>query len=657
MDQQTQRAIRELASLLTGVQHRVGALERTRRAPQLGHSSIEQGALEVRDPETGARRLRIGWVDGAAAVVTEGGDPVSAPTAPSVTPSLGGLRVTWDGTLANELSLPPDFDHMAVHVSTTSGFTPSAATYVGSIRRAGDGGMLPVVPLPYVEHFVRLVPVTTGGVQGAPSAETAATPLQVDGADLTVGSVTAPIIAAGAVEADKLEAILVLASTIIAGIPGAARVELDQDGLRGYNTDNELIFAVDAEGNAVFSGDIVASTITGSSMVVGAAPGAVGQIDADTTRAIITMTAPNQTHAQLQATADQAEFAAFSDRTDPNSAGAGFIALPTGVTFTLSSDNADTASPGVAGAASAANARLVVRSQRDNPTASQMSVTADDTRATLSMLSTDGASIHVDARTDTAQVLMMPPPQPDATPQAEGVLYALTTTSANVPAVQVIAPRTTSGTGATKRAGITLTGANAGAPTTTAYHNAKDHSFAGGFDGSTVNTTEPGSVALASTHTLYAPAHQPVRTDLAAQPTGSGNNGVWTDFTSGQYPTRPFTTGRSGWVRITITMCGVNNATGGSTLAVGFRLTGGSTVEAALSRAAMVRARQFEGTTNTYGVQQSTPVYLQLAANADYTLTPAWRASGSAATWGTDADSDIRFDLGYDNSIVVEPLM
>src|SRR5690606_9657060 len=145
-------------------------------------------------------------------------------TVPVVTPSLGGLRVTWDGALDGELALPGDFDHMAVHVSTASGFTPSAATYVGSIRRAGDGGMLPVVPLPYQAHYVVLVPVTTGGVTGTPSAEASATPLRVDAPDLTAGSVQAAHIAAGAITADKLEALLVLATTILAGIPGGARV-------------------------------------------------------------------------------------------------------------------------------------------------------------------------------------------------------------------------------------------------------------------------------------------------------------------------------------------------------------------------------------------------------------------------------------------------
>ncbi|WP_412759533.1 hypothetical protein, partial [Nocardiopsis tropica] len=284
-------AVRRLERLIVDQGQEIRALKTARRTPQLGHSSIDSGALEVRSPESG-QRMRIGIIDGRVGQTTEGGDPVSAPTAPQVTPSLGGVRVTWGGALADGVSIPVDFDHMAVHVSTEPGFTPSAATYVGSIRRAGEGGMLPVVPLPYVPHYVRLVPVTTGGVQGDPSAEVSATPLQTSGIDLEADSIEAVHIKAGAVEADKLEAVLALVTTIIAGIPGAARVEMDQDGLRGYDSENALIFAVDSSGNAVFSGDIVASEITGSRFSLASTSGATGVMQETADMVLTRVTSP-----------------------------------------------------------------------------------------------------------------------------------------------------------------------------------------------------------------------------------------------------------------------------------------------------------------------------------------------------------------------------
>ncbi len=109
-----------------------------------------------------------------------------------------------------------------------------------------------------------LVGVNTSGTAGPPSAETAATPLKVDGPDLVANSVSTAHLRAGAVTADKLQALLVLATTVLAGVPGGARVELDQGGLRGYNTAGTLVFAVDAAGNSVFTGHVTASDITGS---------------------------------------------------------------------------------------------------------------------------------------------------------------------------------------------------------------------------------------------------------------------------------------------------------------------------------------------------------------------------------------------------------
>jgi hypothetical protein len=241
-------------------------VEQIKNGSRIAHgASIENAALEVKD-STGALRVTLGvQPDGTVGVVAQNGPPPGALSAPIVTPSIAGLRVTWDGALADGSNLPLDFDHVAVHVSTTSGFTPSAATFVGTITRAGDGGMLPVTPLPYALHYVRLIGVNTSGIGGDLSAETAGTPVQVDGPDLTAGSVTAGAIAAGAVEADKLAAILVLATRILAGDPAGARVELNGDGLRVYDSGGALTMSLDAvTGDATFTGTITGSAISGS---------------------------------------------------------------------------------------------------------------------------------------------------------------------------------------------------------------------------------------------------------------------------------------------------------------------------------------------------------------------------------------------------------
>lgn len=239
-------------------------LARVERSARLSHASLDNTSLVVKD-DTGAVRGHIGMqADGTIGLVAENGPAPGAPTPPVVTPSLGGLRVVWDGALADGSTLPADFDHVAVHVSTSTGFTPSAATFVGTITRSGDGGMLPVTPLPYQVHYVLLTAVNTSGNASGPSAETSATPLKVDGPDLTAGSVTAAAIQAGAVQADKLEAILQLVTRLVAGDPDGARVELNEDGLRVYNASDALTVQFDAAtGDAVFTGEVTGSTITG----------------------------------------------------------------------------------------------------------------------------------------------------------------------------------------------------------------------------------------------------------------------------------------------------------------------------------------------------------------------------------------------------------
>lgn len=240
-------------------------LKQIKRGQRYAHGgSIEDSALEVKD-SAGTVRAVIGvQPDGTVGLVAHNGPPPGAPSAPLVTPSIAGLRIVWDGALADGSDLPADFDHIAVHVSTTAGFTPSAATFVGTITRAGDGGILPVTPLPYEPHHVLFLAVNSSGVAGPPSVEVSGTPVQVDGPDLTAGSVTAGTIAAGAVTADKLEAILQLVTRLVAGDPAGARVELNEDGLRVYNESGELVIRFDAaDGSGVFTGEITGSTITG----------------------------------------------------------------------------------------------------------------------------------------------------------------------------------------------------------------------------------------------------------------------------------------------------------------------------------------------------------------------------------------------------------
>lgn len=279
-DARLKRALRDLANQVARQERRLSNSERAQHSPRLGSSSIDSGALEVISPD-GQRRMRIGHQpDGTAAVVSTNGPPPPAPEPAQVEPAIGGLRVTWDGTMSGGQPVPADLDRIAVHVSTKRGFAPAKETFAGSITRAGEGGALPVTPLPHEQHEVRLVAVTTSGTPGPPSVPVEATPRKVDGPDITAGAITASHIQAGAVDAAKLAATLVLGTSIVAGDPASAHLRLDQDGLRARDADDALKARIDTDGSAAFQDVVVGATDAYQIDATGAA--SLRQVSADT---------------------------------------------------------------------------------------------------------------------------------------------------------------------------------------------------------------------------------------------------------------------------------------------------------------------------------------------------------------------------------------
>jgi hypothetical protein len=697
VDAAVARLTRQLQSLTRTV-HALRAGSRTQRLP---HSSLETGqSIELVDGETGASRGRIGWQsDGTVAIVTEGGDPPPAPTAPTVAAAPLGLMVQWDGALANGVALPADLDHVSVHVSPTSGLTPSSATFQGTIPRAG--GLFPVVPLEVdVTYYAVLVPVTTGGIEGAPSVEASGVPegvggvpgpgsiteteiadnaistpklqaLAVTAAKIAANSIEAGHITAGAVTAAKLAAEIVLGTRIIAGTPGAGRTELDEFGLRKYNSANELQIVFEGD-DAIFSGTVTASEIVGSRMELGTIGVATGEIQDQGGVVQARVTSATDARAQLSASSTQAEFSAFGDVGVTTTPVAAFIAQPGTVQMFINSDNSTTTSPAVVGAAGSVNAYLTVSSSREAgaPAISSAAFASGVTERWSSgaapeaqVSATPGAVTHrwqadadtaitITATTTTAQMgFSVPAPAAGSTPASPGSLYAFRSSSGDQPQVAIQSPYSTSGTGAQRRASITLTGAQGATyPTARILAYANEVLFGNDFDALTsAFSTDDGRVRLASTHSITASRHAFAQTVMLAAPTGNGSGGNWIAFTSGQYPTLPFKTGASGRVRVVIAMCAVNYVTQASTIAVSFALNNGGPAADGL-RCAMVRSTG--ATASNGGRQQEKSVYLTLTPNTSYVLTPYWRTNDTGA-FGTGKG----WDLGYDNSITVEPLM
>lgn len=123
---------------------------------------------------TGTTRQIIGvQADGTFTSTDHNGAAPGAPDTPSATATLNGILVTWDGLIGGASPLS-DFLWTEVHVSTSSGFTPSGATLKGTLVSAA---VFPVTGLVVgTTYFVKLMARNTSGVAGTPSTQASAVP-------------------------------------------------------------------------------------------------------------------------------------------------------------------------------------------------------------------------------------------------------------------------------------------------------------------------------------------------------------------------------------------------------------------------------------------------------------------------------------------------
>ena len=123
---------------------------------------------------------------------------------PVMSSSLYTVTINWDGTAEGGVSLPPDFKHGEVWLSNIS--TVPETNLVGTLTSAGD---LVVVATMYEigeTVWAKFIPVDTNGNRGPESFVGSVVVEGVVGDDLEENSVTANIIAAGAVGAQHINA-------------------------------------------------------------------------------------------------------------------------------------------------------------------------------------------------------------------------------------------------------------------------------------------------------------------------------------------------------------------------------------------------------------------------------------------------------------------
>lgn len=223
----------DIGTRIARLEARMKAVE---RASRLKSASLDGNALELRDADGTSLRGVIGQqADGTTAVNIVNGAAPAAPSTPTVAPALGGIAVTWDGTLTGGATIPLDWARVEVHASTTDGFTPDATTLKATIETPQGA----TVYIPATDpQYVRLLARNTSGTASTPTAQAGPyTPRAIVDTDVADGSitetkiatdaVTSPKIKAGAVQTAELDALAVTTAKLAAGSVDATALKAD----------------------------------------------------------------------------------------------------------------------------------------------------------------------------------------------------------------------------------------------------------------------------------------------------------------------------------------------------------------------------------------------------------------------------------------------
>lgn len=283
--------LRRLSQRLVDLQGRIDVVEKSMRATQLSHSSIEGGSLVIRDV-AGLPRGYVGMQpDGTSGLRAVNGPPPPRPNTPDVVPLMAGVGVTWNGEFATG-TRPLDFSHLNVYASGAGeSFIHGPSNLVGTLTNAGS---VPVAPVTGT-YWARFVAVNTSDEESEPSftASGTATPVVADEVldgiitevKLATDAVTAAKIAAGAVTETKVADNAISTPKLIAGAVetekiAAGAVQADKIAAAAVTAEKIEALAVTADkiaANAVTAGHILAGAVTAekleTNLVVAGTPG------------------------------------------------------------------------------------------------------------------------------------------------------------------------------------------------------------------------------------------------------------------------------------------------------------------------------------------------------------------------------------------------
>ncbi len=214
--------------------------------------------------------------------------PPPIPSTPTVSEFLGTIRINWDQLTADGANMLGivDFDHVEVHLSTGSLFTPDQTTLIGQVHAKQT---FTVTDLPYgVAQFARLVAVDWSGNKSDPSGQGTATPAKlvnidigpnaIDRTQIINGEIVNAAIANLAVNNAKVADLsvgkltsgtgtfdMILSGSIKTATTGN-RSEIDNAGIRLYNGANIVVDFKTSNGSALVVGEF-RTALTGQRVV------------------------------------------------------------------------------------------------------------------------------------------------------------------------------------------------------------------------------------------------------------------------------------------------------------------------------------------------------------------------------------------------------
>lgn len=180
----------------------------TTQAPVAYISALTPGATMTAGVQAAdASGNKSAYTYSAPTLLVKDTTPPNQPSVPTVTPVLGGLRLTWDGKDFAGAAMPSDFYALEVHASTVAGFTPTDATLKDLIvGPAGSGASTLTGLSDTVDWYVRIVAVDGLGNKDRLHASTPVGPLRPINvaAGLGPGSITAAALSNVGIGGDNL---------------------------------------------------------------------------------------------------------------------------------------------------------------------------------------------------------------------------------------------------------------------------------------------------------------------------------------------------------------------------------------------------------------------------------------------------------------------